>query len=301
MRKNVAGQLVAGKLVSRIDGSPITSGATILCAQDDSAELAGVGALTHKGGGDWAYHPTQGETNGNHVIFSFGGPNAIGQLVQIYTIGYDPQNPGFGGGGGTGAYQVTVTVQDQAANRLQNAEVRLVEGINVRSLLTDVDGHATFGVNAATYQVNVHKDGYDFTPTTRTVTGDNAGTLVNPLVMTLNVIPSPSNLNLCRIYGTVQLPNAQPAADMKIKFTLGHPDPIKAEHLIARRPVTCFTDATGTITDGIGNDWVELIRNDKMIPEGSHYVVSSGDLGFRDFELVINTPTLDLSTVIPVE
>ena len=112
------------------------------------------------------------------------------------------------------------------------------------------------------------------------------------------VTPQPANLNLCRVYGTIQLPGGGPAEGMKITFRLAHPNPIKAEQLIGRRPVTVTTDENGVIVDGFGSDWVDLIRNDKMIPEGSHYIVSSGDLGFQDFELTLVTSSLDLATVI---
>jgi hypothetical protein len=98
-------------------------------------------------------------------------------------------------GGGTGAYTVTVTVTDEDDNPLQNATVRVSDGVTPATGMTDVNGNAVFGLDAATYTVAVTKAGYSFTPTTRTVTGDESGTLTDDLVMARVVPPEPSAPN----------------------------------------------------------------------------------------------------------
>ena len=90
-------------------------------------------------------------------------------------------------GSGSGAYTITVTVTD-GTDPLQNATVRLVEGVNQFTAVTDASGEAAFSLDAATYTVTVTKDGYQFTPTTRTVTGAESGTLTNDLEMTAVVL-----------------------------------------------------------------------------------------------------------------
>ncbi|MFA6043370.1 MAG: carboxypeptidase-like regulatory domain-containing protein [Phycisphaerales bacterium] len=109
-------------------------------------------------------------------------------------------------GGGAGAFPITVTVTD-GTDPLENAVVRLTEGANSFALVTDASGNATFSLNAATYTVAVTKDGYQFTPTptTRTVTGSQAGTLVNDIEMTLRATPLPSaDPDLCVVFVDTQ-------------------------------------------------------------------------------------------------
>ena len=78
-------------------------------------------------------------------------------------------------GAGAGAYTLTVTVND-GTDPLQNAIVRLTEGINTFFATTNASGVATFSVNAATYDVAITKDGYSFTPTTKVVSGTGSQT-----------------------------------------------------------------------------------------------------------------------------
>ena len=94
-------------------------------------------------------------------------------------------------GSGSGAYSLTVTVTD-GTDPLESATVRLVEGANNFTASTNALGEASFSLDAATYTVTVTKFGYSFTPTTRTVTGNETGTLVNDLEMTAMVIAAAS-------------------------------------------------------------------------------------------------------------
>lgn len=85
MRKNVAGQYVDAHLSARTDGSPVTSGTTsVFITGDNGSQAAGAGTVTHKGNGLWCYSPTQGETNYNHVVFSFVNATAVNAGVQLY-------------------------------------------------------------------------------------------------------------------------------------------------------------------------------------------------------------------------
>lgn len=102
-------------------------------------------------------------------------------------------------GSGDGAFTITVTVTDGAAP-LQNAHIRVSDGVTPATGTTNVSGEAEFALDAATYSVAVTKAGYQFTPTTRTVTGEEAGTLTNDLAMSLVVIPPSEDPTICRLY-----------------------------------------------------------------------------------------------------
>jgi hypothetical protein len=90
MRKNVASQVVAGQVNSRVDGSPLTSAAVILVTGDGGAQGAGAGTLVHEGNGCWSYVPTQAETNFNHVAFTFGHATGVYNTVNVYPVAFDP-------------------------------------------------------------------------------------------------------------------------------------------------------------------------------------------------------------------
>ncbi len=85
MFKNVAGQVVAAQMVSRSDGSDLTSGVSVNVLKDGATVAAGGGTATHEGSGLWSYAPTQAETNGDHLVFQFVHATGVSQAVQIYT------------------------------------------------------------------------------------------------------------------------------------------------------------------------------------------------------------------------
>lgn len=70
-----------------------------------------------------------------------------------------------GVGSGTGAYLVSVTVKDSGTlTALQNVRVRVTDGINEFISTTDVAGVALFSLDAATYELMMSKEGYEFRP-----------------------------------------------------------------------------------------------------------------------------------------
>lgn len=96
---------------------------------------------------------------------------------------------GSGGGGGTGsgAYTLTITVDD-GITPLQNASVRLVEGVTDLIGTTDVNGEVVFSVDAATWAVAITKNGYQFTPTTLAVSASDS---VTYSMTQVSVAPNP--------------------------------------------------------------------------------------------------------------
>lgn len=82
---------------------------------------------------------------------------------------------GINVGSGSGARTVTITVDD-GSTALQNATVRMTEGVNTFTALTNVSGVATFNLDDATYTVAITKGGYSYAGTTLVVNGTEAET-----------------------------------------------------------------------------------------------------------------------------
>ena len=89
MKKNVASQAVGAQLISKTDGSAVTSGTTTVYVTGDAGTQAtgtvGSGAATHEGNGYWTYAPSQAETNYDLAAFTFVNSSAVNATVQIYT------------------------------------------------------------------------------------------------------------------------------------------------------------------------------------------------------------------------
>lgn len=95
LRKNVASQSVGCQLVNASDGTAFTGAASVSVTIDNGVQGAGAGtAPAHEGNGYHSYTPTQAETNGNHIAFTFTGTGAVPRTVQAYTISYDPHDVG---------------------------------------------------------------------------------------------------------------------------------------------------------------------------------------------------------------
>lgn len=118
MRKNVSGQSISGRLISKTDGSDVTTGtASVFVTIDNGSQSAGGGTVTHKGNGEWSYAPTQAETNGNHIAFSFVHTSSVGVTVNAYPVAFDPSNATSMG---LGNLDVAVTSRAPAATALLN-------------------------------------------------------------------------------------------------------------------------------------------------------------------------------------
>jgi len=97
-------------------------------------------------------------------------------------------------GAGTGARTVTITVND-GTTALQNAVVRLSEGLNTYRTLTNTSGVAVFNVDDATYTVAVTKSGYTYAGTTLIVNGTETATYS----MTAVSVTPPTNPDLSAV------------------------------------------------------------------------------------------------------
>jgi len=86
MKKNTAGQVVGVQMITAADGTAFTGTVTVVVTIDGGTQSASGGTgPTHEGNGFHSYLPTQAETNGDHVAFTFTGTGAIPTTVQVYT------------------------------------------------------------------------------------------------------------------------------------------------------------------------------------------------------------------------
>jgi hypothetical protein len=88
MKKNVASQKVGCQMITAADGTDFTGAVTVEVTIDAGSQATGTvgsGAATHEGAGYHTYAPSQAETNGDLVAFTFHGTGAITSTVQIYT------------------------------------------------------------------------------------------------------------------------------------------------------------------------------------------------------------------------
>lgn len=140
-----------------------------------------------------------------------GGDATLAKQEEILTAIGD-----LSGGTGSGAYTLTIQVTN-GTTALQGAIVRLTEGVNVRTRTTNASGIVQIGVDAATWSVAITKDGYDFEPTTKVVTGSGSQTYA----MTQQVITPPSSPALSTV--TAQILTAAgaavPKARVKVRIT----------------------------------------------------------------------------------
>lgn len=93
MRKNVASQVVAFSAISATDGSAVTSGTpTVYYTIDGGTQGTGTATPVHEGNGQWSWVPTQSETNGNHIAYTFVLAGCIIQTLNVYTVSFDPHD-----------------------------------------------------------------------------------------------------------------------------------------------------------------------------------------------------------------
>jgi len=86
VKKNVASQSIGAEMITASDGTAFTGAVSVLVTIDNGTQTAGGGtAPAHEGNGYHSYTPTQAETNGDHIAFTFTGTGAIPATIQVYT------------------------------------------------------------------------------------------------------------------------------------------------------------------------------------------------------------------------
>jgi len=86
MKRNVAGQKIGAQIVSATDGSAFTGAVTVYVTKDAGVQTigsVGSGAATSEGNGYYTYAPSQSETDGDLLAYTFVGSGAIPVTVQV--------------------------------------------------------------------------------------------------------------------------------------------------------------------------------------------------------------------------
>ena len=87
MKKNVAGQIIGAEMIDASDGSAFTGAVTCYFTINGGSQTIGSvgdGVCTHEGNGLHSYTPTQGETNGDHIAWTFIATGAVPVTIQVY-------------------------------------------------------------------------------------------------------------------------------------------------------------------------------------------------------------------------
>lgn len=172
------------------------------------------------------------------------------------------QIDGISGGAGTGARTVTITVTD-GTDPLQNATVRMSEGANTYTALTNASGVATFNLDDATYTVGVSKSGYTFAGTTLVVDGAEVVTYS----MTQVVVSPPDDATASTGVAIVYDENEQPEASVPVyfrKYVTGGPG--TAGYVEDYAIKTLMSDGSGNIEGEFRRLWTyEVWRGDGSI------------------------------------
>jgi len=122
-----------------------------------------------------------------------------------------------GGGAGTGARTVTITVND-GTTVLQNATVRMTEGVNTFTALTNASGVAVFNLDDATYTVSITKSGYSYTGTTLVVNGTETATYsMTAISVTPPTSPSKSAIEVLCVDENVDAEHASRSCVVEFK------------------------------------------------------------------------------------
>jgi hypothetical protein len=85
---NTASQSIGAQMVTAADGTAFTGSVTVAVTIDSGTQATGTvgsGACAHEGNGYHSYRPSQAETNGAHIAFTFTGTGAIPATVQVFT------------------------------------------------------------------------------------------------------------------------------------------------------------------------------------------------------------------------
>ena len=88
MKQNVAGQTIGVQMSTVSDGSVFNGATTVYVTGDDGTQAIGgtsSGVCVSKNNGAHTYEPTAAETNYAHVLFTFIGPGAVAQSLNVYT------------------------------------------------------------------------------------------------------------------------------------------------------------------------------------------------------------------------
>src|SRR3990167_4855530 len=150
MKKNVASQIIGCQLISKTDGSAVTSGTTTIYVTGDGGTQAagsvGSGACTHEGNGYWTYVPATAETNYDQIGFTFVNTSACNVTVQVYP-GFPQTGDSFARIGAPAGASVSA---DVAAAKVDTAAIKVKTDFLPSVTAGGTGGLFIAGTNAAT-------------------------------------------------------------------------------------------------------------------------------------------------------
>jgi len=152
-----------------------SSGLTIYAKSSPITESpwsTGVVALTESGTVSGYYTADITTPLAEYTLFEQSGGSPIGTDTPVALVKFTTSS----GTTGSGARTVVFTIND-GATVLQNATIRLTEGVNTYRGVTDVSGNVTFNVDDATYTIAITKSGYTYAGSSLIVSADATPTL----------------------------------------------------------------------------------------------------------------------------
>lgn len=295
-------------MVSANDGSAFTGSVTVYITGDagtQSIGSVGSGVCTHEGNGYHSYAPAQSETNYDLIAFTFVGSGAVPVTVQVYTAinpvtavptaaanatavrselgltgSLDDAFAAISSGTGTGARTVTITVDD-GTTVLPNARVRLTNGAETYTGLTNASGVIVFNVDDADWVVSITKAGYNYSGTTLTVNGTETATYS----MTLIALTA-SDVDKVTGYWTVLDAEGNEASGVVVT--------VKARQASRGSAGALHNAATRTATSAANG----LVQFTNMIP-GWRYSVVANDEYVADFTVPADAVTsVELGSIV---
>lgn len=219
--------------------------------------------------------------------------------------------PGAWGSTATGgAFNITITVTD-GTSPLQNVLYAIYNNVGVVVGLgtTNASGQGTFSANAGTYTPALVLNGYVFSPSTRTVTGNQTGTLVNNLVMTaVTPIPSPTNPSMCNVGGTMLDGSGNPvqnvAGTMSLRPGAGKHRPlVDGGNTLVNTEIKFTTNSSGVVKAVDGTSQLSVVRTDGVFQsDGSaanaYWLINCPELGIKDRSQILAVSTFDLRSIV---
>lgn len=164
--------------------------------------------------------------------------------------------------GGSGAFVVTITVDDGGSTLLEGATVRMTEGVNNFIATTNSSGVATFSLDAATYTLSITKDGYSYTPSSLVISG--AGN--TDVSMSEIVVTPASDPDQTTAYLTAYGQDLAVAANVTFTFLLLD-GPGSAGVSLSRAPVVASSDAAGLVEATLWRNSRYLVKREPSGPE----------------------------------
>lgn len=159
----------------------------------------------------------------------------------------------------SGAFQVTIHVQDDSAIAVPFAQISIYDEANTAFLtrgIADSNGDLVVALDAGTYKLRIFKGLYGFTvPETIIVTGTQTHTITG----TAFVAPTPSASEYCVVYGTIRDVAGLPVVGAEVNAYAMTPQVVSG--IQKGKPLAT------TVTDTVGYFQIELVRNTSVALE----------------------------------